>query len=331
MGISRLLSSTDTSAPQLQGTLGSLAAVLKAALVDGYGTTDPLGWTLEYTADTNYRMAFRNNPTTGTGFYFKINDNYSTNSRHAKFSAYEQMTGIDTYVNPLLASEASPYTFHKSYYNTAQGTAVPWFIIGDDRGFWLRTLGDYQRGSNYEYVNCGLTAYIGDYNPFLANSVYNFCFAWGGFTNNWCPGGPTPNDAAYTTFPYMGKATATTSNINVRLMRPLSGVAGAVTGKPCSDWSIISMSYCGDAGRATSYDGIYPLGPRMMLAHNLDLLGTIPGGFGIDINGGTTTAPAIYQQIIVDGDDRWMLCPGRTGTAVGAIALKIGAGWRDDI
>ena len=52
MGIGRLLSYTDTGAPQLQGTVGSLAAVLKAALVDGYGSVAPLGWTLEYSSDS---------------------------------------------------------------------------------------------------------------------------------------------------------------------------------------------------------------------------------------------------------------------------------------
>ncbi len=152
MGIGRLLSYTDTGAPQLQGTVGSLAAVLKAALVDGYGSVAPLGWTLEYSSDSYKVCAFRNNPATGTGFYLKVDDNYTTNTRYAFFYGYEQMTAIDSYVNPLLESESSPYWVCKSFYNTAQTNAIPWWIIGDDRGFWLIIKGTYNRGGGFDKI-----------------------------------------------------------------------------------------------------------------------------------------------------------------------------------
>ena len=58
----------DTGAPSLAPGNGNLQDLLKAVLVDGYGSYDPLGWSMEYDDTLNDVRVFRNDPA-GTGFY----------------------------------------------------------------------------------------------------------------------------------------------------------------------------------------------------------------------------------------------------------------------
>jgi len=93
--IPSIYTSTDAGAPQLTGQAGSLLALLRAVLVNGYSTgataKAPLGWTQEFSG-TN-KAVFRNNPTTGSGYRLRIDD---TQAREARMRAYTTMTNVDT-------------------------------------------------------------------------------------------------------------------------------------------------------------------------------------------------------------------------------------------
>ena len=162
MGIGRLLSYTDAGAPQLQGTVGSLAAVLKAALVDGYGSVAPLGWTLEYSADDYKTCVFRSNSVTGIGAYFKIMD--TGGAKYAAFTVSEGMSDIDTQIAPVFGS--GRYGWLVNGY-TANNT--PWHIVGEDRGFWMIVV------HFISLPQFGYSTYIGEYIPAIPNAIAPLC------------------------------------------------------------------------------------------------------------------------------------------------------------
>ena len=91
--------STDASAPVLSNANGSLIAVMKACLVDGYGSKAAAGWTAPYTG-TNL-IAFREGAG-GNNRFLRVFDGGTDASAHrvANVRAYENMTAISTGTGP---------------------------------------------------------------------------------------------------------------------------------------------------------------------------------------------------------------------------------------
>jgi len=144
---SRELKSTDAGAPQLVGnTKNSLNAVLKAALVDGYGETAPLGWDLVYEELDQGVCVFR--PKIGSRMFLQIiDDNSFGNGRVAKAQSYESMQSAFIGVMPCMPDNLT--YVHKIYSNNTT-LSVPWHIIGDERGFYLLTRVHYNMSVNYK-------------------------------------------------------------------------------------------------------------------------------------------------------------------------------------
>lgn len=112
--------STDPSAPTLDGTAGSLIALLDACLINGYGAKPAAGWTKEY-SDTN-KAAYRT-PASTNQFYLQVLDNEVTNTRYATVDGYESMTDVDTGTNKF----GAPTNYvHKSI--TSDATTRPWSL-----------------------------------------------------------------------------------------------------------------------------------------------------------------------------------------------------------
>lgn len=133
-----LYMSTDTSAPALTGQVGSLATLLQAVLVDGYGSKAPAGWSCPFTA-TNKRV-LRNSPITGTGMHLRIDDTSTvggTNARYALTRVYETMSDIDTGTgpSPTVAQSATGRLFLKSL--TLNSTSRAWMILATEKWFYL--------------------------------------------------------------------------------------------------------------------------------------------------------------------------------------------------
>ena len=87
--------STDASAPVLSNANGSLIAVMRACLVDGYGSKAAAGWTAPYTG-TNL-IAFKEGAG-GNNRFLRVFDGGAdtSTSRVIKVRAYENMTAIST-------------------------------------------------------------------------------------------------------------------------------------------------------------------------------------------------------------------------------------------
>lgn len=127
--------STDTSAPVLTGTVGALVALLDACLVTGYGSKSPAGWTKPFTA-TN-KAVFR--PGAGPQHYLDVNDaapNGTALAREAECQGFETMSAVATGTQAFPAAVTAT-AIRKSA--TADSTARSWFLIADDRTFYLFT------------------------------------------------------------------------------------------------------------------------------------------------------------------------------------------------
>ncbi|WP_447940095.1 hypothetical protein [Pseudoxanthomonas mexicana] len=135
----RVFSSTDAGAPALTGQAGSLANVLDAVLVDGYGTGPSAkaaaGWSRTYSA-TNKRV-YRNEIVAGSGYYLRLDDTAAIgNARHVFLRAFQLMTDIDTGTNlvPTTAQATNGSLWQKS--TTLDATARAWVIVANDKTFY---------------------------------------------------------------------------------------------------------------------------------------------------------------------------------------------------
>lgn len=165
--------STDASAPTLTGQAGSLVNLLKKCLVDGYGSRTALGWTGMYSSD--YKKAGFQAPAGSTGMWLYVDD-YGTaltsTTKQAAVWGNEAFTGFDGSGNPTGMTNRFPNTTQRAKgccwwkSSTADGTARPWWLIGDEKLFYLGV--DYST-NGYWYSNY----FFGDIISYRANDAYH--------------------------------------------------------------------------------------------------------------------------------------------------------------
>ena len=165
MGSSSIYKSTDTSAPALIATTGGLITVLDGVLVNGYGTFSPLGWTKEYQSPDNLQAVYRNK---GTGWFLRVNNSIYFDGTYssAKIEVFEVMKDWET---GYLRCPEGGVDHYIAYADTHDGgRAVPWWIIGDDKGFWFC--------AEYDTPGTGLVfaTYLGDYIPYHLENESNW-------------------------------------------------------------------------------------------------------------------------------------------------------------
>lgn len=122
------------------GTSLSFATAATGAVTTSSPTvkTAPLGWTKAYTG-TNKR-AYKASAPEATGLYLRVDD---TGAQRMLVQGYETMADVDTGTGPFPTSAISAaagqtgggYSWWK---DTGSGTTgIPWFLVGDDGGFFL--------------------------------------------------------------------------------------------------------------------------------------------------------------------------------------------------
>lgn len=136
--IPEIYRNTDPSAPACSGVAGSLTTLLDAVLVNGYGAKAGLGWSI-VDSGTNWRV-YRHNPVSGTGMYLYVNDAAAGagGAREALVRGYQTWDPVahtGTAPFPTVAQMSGGIVWKKS--NTADSTARPWVIIGNERCFYL--------------------------------------------------------------------------------------------------------------------------------------------------------------------------------------------------
>ncbi len=132
MGIPTVFRSDDTGAPTLNGLPGSLNDVLKACLVNGYGSKSALGWELfdedasgeicVFRAPSGHRQFYRFEHTVASGGAYT--------SRVAIAGVWEVMTDYNT-------GSGNWFNRYLGTSSIADASARAWMIIGDEEGFYL--------------------------------------------------------------------------------------------------------------------------------------------------------------------------------------------------
>lgn len=175
----------DTSAPTLDGIAGSLIALLRAVLVDGYGSQSGLGWTLEFINTAQTIAVFRNDAVNGFGKYFRIDDTYGM---YAKISAFESMSDIDTGSGRIPGGDGSTTQYYLVKSAAASTVTRPWLIIGDSRGVWyLSYAGNTTLATDSYYC---APSYFGDcIGRDTTDSYFSgiFCCYGTAYSNNYFP------------------------------------------------------------------------------------------------------------------------------------------------
>jgi len=254
----------DTGAPILAGnTLGSLITLLKAVLVDGYGSFDPLGWEVVFDDTASHSCVFR--PLGGDLRPFVlVQDNMgSTSDQYAKVTVFESMSSISEgfFQCPSGESDLDNYII-KSKYNTSVG--IPWVIIGDNLGFWLLTRPYDQTGTGADLNNGSLhyPHYIGYFPCFILENKYNFIT----ILNN-------KSDVMFR---------ANLETYGCYMQRdPFTSEIGAVKFTPTIQYSAGDNAFGNSCPNSSPRSGKYMYEPVVVVYDNCPTIGLLPGYFSM--------------------------------------------------
>lgn len=129
----RVYQSTDVGAPVLGTTSdGSLITILRACLVDGYGSRTPQGWTMPFSDLPNKLACFQS----VSGDIIRVDDNIDY--RWATVSGFKTMTDVNTgteeYPNSVQLGGGYHYRVYKRNSSSAQYDG--WIVIASDNWFY---------------------------------------------------------------------------------------------------------------------------------------------------------------------------------------------------
>lgn len=161
---------TDGSAPALDGTVGSLVALLDACLVNGYGAKVAAGWTKPFTG-TN-KAAFKQGAGSN-GMYLRVQDDApgAGGAKESRITGYEAMTTVDagTNVFPSAAQGVGGIAMLVSRKSgSADATARDWIVIADSRTVYVLVKSEVAVGSPGNYYAFG----FGEFFSFQLNDPY---------------------------------------------------------------------------------------------------------------------------------------------------------------
>lgn len=142
-------------------------AVDPAAATNPSGTISvkmaPLGWNSPFTG-TNLAV-YTSASTQSLGMLLRVDD---TGTQNGRVVGYESMTDVNTGTGmfPTAIQQSGGVYWPKS--GGANSTSVPWYIVGDSRGFYYWAAPYVGAANNQAYVN-GICSWFGD--PILQSSV----------------------------------------------------------------------------------------------------------------------------------------------------------------
>ncbi|PKG80077.1 hypothetical protein CXF80_18215 [Shewanella sp. Actino-trap-3] len=149
----------DVGAPGLtDARTSSIINVFKKVLVEGYGTKQPLGWTIDQEDAQNFKIAFRNSTVSGSGGRFIL-------SGHTGFDDILGMrcqSAIDMVDFNNLITAGYKQAF-KIFPNSVQYPNTKWIVIGNSVGFIF--ISDYEGSYSNDNARHIATVYAGDITP----------------------------------------------------------------------------------------------------------------------------------------------------------------------
>lgn len=182
----------DASAPQLDGTPGSMAALLKAVFVDGYGSKPAMGWDYMWDSVTNQRIALRSADLASTRLWLYVDDTGTIGAgggRWARAWGAESFTGWDVGTGAALLTDTFPVSsFGRTvakHITDGAVTTSPWIIVASPRSFYLFV--DYYLRSGFPHSKsspAGAFHFFGDVLSSKPSDPFCFAVAGGSVENN---------------------------------------------------------------------------------------------------------------------------------------------------
>ncbi|MDX9896532.1 MAG: hypothetical protein RBS34_13880 [Desulfofustis sp.] len=302
----RVYKSTDTGAPaHPSATLGSMAALLRACLVTGYGTQTAAGWEEPFTESSNYAV-FR--ALSGARQFFQIDDNQA-DADVAAIYAFEAMSDVQTGTGQWVTSSDSYRHFGKRQ-NATDAYSTSWLVVADEL-------------TCYVFLNCqyGLIPFgFGEFQSYRDDNPYRSFIGGHGYTSGLPAGGyPTalhPANAVTTIngYLYVHRGMDYSARVGTSIVAPYSLPTGKALG---------GDNYLDD----DAYSGFsYPVLPAMIGGGNFNApYGQLRGMYApcanqpkthleqfthdemtmLAVNFATATTPGYYGQFWIDITGSW--------------------------
>ncbi|WP_351123324.1 hypothetical protein [Shewanella sp. T24-MNA-CIBAN-0130] len=157
----------DVGAPQMSAspTPSEVIAVLKACLVNGYGTKAPLGWSIAFEDVATSKIAFRNSTTEGSGGFVQYWSENGTNNPNTQvhLRTGSAMSALDVFSHPSNLF---------NHYNLS--SASEWVIVGTSISYCAIPRYD---GHNLNYLSPSyneVSYIIGDLDSNYINDITRF-------------------------------------------------------------------------------------------------------------------------------------------------------------
>ncbi|MGI2222360.1 hypothetical protein [Shewanella oncorhynchi] len=180
---------TDAGAPVGMPTKPSdWLKILKACLVDGFGTKASLGWTLDFGSLAELKMVFRNSVADGgSGGAVQVEAHAGTDAvgQLVRFTPAKQITALDTYI------EKMGYRCFATTSNSAYVTG--WTVVGCGRAFYVMQEGVFNTLTT-SFYNHQRRLWIGDLQSTIPNDQHIFTMVSGN------GGGSAMTDSTNTTY-----------------------------------------------------------------------------------------------------------------------------------
>ncbi len=159
-----LYSYADASAPTLGSSGGGdLRAILKAVLIDGYGSRTPVGgWTAPYDDAVNHKIVLKH---PNRSAYLRIDDNIAYQFAHGSF--FRTMTDIDNGTDevPNATSMAAGQTHFLSKRYLSSSPTEQWHMLVEDSGKW------FYFWTPHQSYPAGF--FFGDVEPYADSPIYS--------------------------------------------------------------------------------------------------------------------------------------------------------------
>lgn len=165
--------STDAGAPiSAPRSVADWLTILKACLVDGYGTKQPLGWTLDFGSIAESKIVFSNKVAdggSGGAVQFEVSP---TDATYLRITCAGSITGLDSF------SKKVGYRTLRTI--SATSYASGWTIIGTSRGFWMTPEAGTDNSGHINNLGSPTTAgfymyyFIGDIESVIPNDTNVF-------------------------------------------------------------------------------------------------------------------------------------------------------------
>ena len=125
--------STDTNAPQLTNAAGSLKTVLKACLVEGYGSQPALGWEMKYEDNTTGVFKSKDPKSPNAALQVKNSEKFV-----ADLAMMIEPSGLDA------ARKIATQQGRRFQYQRSGLASNKWILVGHGRAFVLVLAGYYK-------------------------------------------------------------------------------------------------------------------------------------------------------------------------------------------